>query len=67
MRICTNCGAHLDPEERCDCRESLESALESAETREAAQILSKLPPSERRVAAALIKGYALAIESGLAG
>ena len=28
-KTCPNCGAHLDPQERCDCAEKEESKKES--------------------------------------
>lgn len=31
-RICPYCGAHLDPNERCDCKE--EAALSAANTQD---------------------------------
>ena len=46
---------------------SMEDVRAEADVREAARILSALPAAERRVAAALVRGYALAIESGFAG
>jgi len=29
-RVCPNCGAHLDPEEKCDCRNGIADKEEVA-------------------------------------
>ncbi|MCM1400330.1 MAG: hypothetical protein NC225_12715 [Clostridium sp.] len=31
FRICQHCGAHLDPDEKCDCREKERLELEEYE------------------------------------
>ncbi|MEG1523979.1 MAG: hypothetical protein RR475_03010 [Clostridia bacterium] len=46
--------------------QSMSEILSQEDVKEAAQIISKLPMAERRVAAALVQGYALGIEAGRA-
>lgn len=31
FRVCENCGAHLDPEERCDCYRTYETTKKKYE------------------------------------
>lgn len=35
--ICPECGAHLDPGERCDCRDEKENAASGAGTSESGE------------------------------
>lgn len=41
-RICPDCGAHLDPEEKCDCQEERQ---EKGPRQQAIGAKSKLPDS----------------------
>lgn len=39
FKTCSQCGAHLDPGEKCDCRKALE--------KEAFDLIMQLTPAER--------------------
>lgn len=60
MKICENCGAHLDAGERCDCEaaETLQDVLSDPETMELVRDLQRLPPEKRAGLKMYVKGRA---------
>lgn len=61
MRICKECGAHLDAGERCDCEESHAAAVAERSTAG----LVEQPSSAKRKPAWMLRGAALVSEKAV--